>query len=188
MIKVCSLKQLILYIIPMNVITVFYCYVAVSIILYQMVYFFLICYYITIKTRESNNKIRNYLKNRIVLNNKRAKNSMTELNSIYSEIEDYNQNYWSKYLFWVWILYSTIINMFLYQAIFTKLNFLLTFISIYGSIVFIFALILIINSASSVHLEVNRSYQLIYSLISIKRKPMFNRMWFKVIILLKKNS
>ena len=130
----------------MNVIFVFNCYVAVRIILYQMVYFLLICYYITIKTRECNNKIRNYLKNRIILNNKRAKNLMTELNSIYSEIEDYNQNYWSKYLFWVWILYSTIINMFLYLAIFSKLSYLLRFVSLYGSIVFIFALILMINS------------------------------------------
>jgi hypothetical protein len=188
MIKVCSLKQLILYIIPMNMIYNFSCYIAFSIILYQMVYFCLICYYLRIKTNECNNKIRNYLKNRIALNNKRAKNLITELNSIYSEIEDYNENYWSKYLFWVWILYTTIINMFLYNAIFAKLNFLLTFISIYGSVVLISALILLINCASSVHLEVNRSYQLIYSLISIKRKLMFNRMLFKVIILLKKNS
>jgi hypothetical protein len=188
MIKVCSLKQLILYIIPMNVIYVFNCCAAIDIILYQMVYFFLICYYITIKTRECNNKIRNYLKNRIILNNMKAKNLMTELNSIYSEIEDYNQNYWSKYLFWVWILYSTIVNMFLYSAIFSKHSYLLRFFCTYGSIVFISALILMINSASSVHLEVNRSYQLIYSLISLKRKLMSNRMLFRVIILLKKNS
>jgi hypothetical protein len=186
MIKVCSLKQLVFYIIPMNIIYAFSCYIVFSIILYQMVYFFLICYYITIKIKECNNKIRNYLKNGIALNNKRAKNLMTELNSIYSEIEDYNQNYWSKYLFWVWILYSTIINMLVYSAIFSKVNFVLRFIYIYGSIIFIFSLILIINSASSAHLEVNKSYQLIYSLISIKRKLMFKRMLFKVIILLKK--
>jgi hypothetical protein len=163
-------------------------YTAFNIILYQMVYFYLICYYITIKTKECNNKIRNYIKNRIALNDKRAKNLITELNSIYSEIEDYNHNFWSQYLFWVWILFATIINMFLYLAIFSNENFLLRFVSIYGSIVFIFTLILIINSASSVHLEVNRSYQLIYSLISIKRKLMYNRMLFKVIILLKKKE
>jgi hypothetical protein len=188
MIKICSLKQLILYIIPMNIIYVFTGYLAFSIILYQIVYFFLICYYIRIKTKECNNKIRYYIKNRIALNNKRAKSLMTDLNSIYSEIEDYNQNFWSQYLFWVWLLYSTIINMFVYSAISSKLSILLRFISIYGSIIFIFTLILIINSASSVHLEVNRSYQLIYSLISMKKKLMFNRMLFKVIIFLEKNS
>jgi len=180
------LKQLILYIIPMNIIYAFTGYLAFSIILYQIVYFFLICYYIRIKTKECNNKIRYYIKNRIALNNKRAKSLMTDLNSIYSEIEDYNQNFWSQYLFWVWLLYSTIINMFVYSAISSKLSILLRFISIYGSIIFIFTLILIINSASSVHLEVNRSYQLIYSLISMKRKLMFNRMVFKVIIFLEK--
>jgi hypothetical protein len=187
-IKNCSLKQLIFYIIPMCIIYDFCCYTTFSIILYQMVYFYLICYYMRIKTNECNNKIRNYLKNRIALNDKRAENLMTELNLIYSEIEDYNQNYWSKYLFWVWILLSTIINMFLYLAIFAKVNFLFRFVFIYGSIVFIFTLILIINSASSVHLEVNKSYQLIYSLVSIKRKLIYKRMLFKVIILLKKNS
>jgi hypothetical protein len=188
MIKVCSLKQLILYIIPMNMIYVFNGYFAFSIILYQMVYFYLICYYITIKTKECNNKIRNYIKNRIALNNKKAKNLMTELNSIYSEIEDYNQNFWSQYLFWVWILFAIIINMFLYLAIFSNENFLLRFVSIYGSIVCIFTLILVINSASSVHLEVNRSYQLIYSLTLVKRKLMNNRMLVKVIILLEKKN
>jgi hypothetical protein len=172
----------------MSIIYDFCCYTTFSIILYQMVYFYLICYYMRIKTNECNNKIRNYLKNRIALNDKRAENLMTELNLIYSEIEDYNQNYWSKYLFWVWILLSTIINMFLYLAIFAKVNFIFRFVFIYGSIVFIFTLILIINSASSVHLEVNKSYQLIYSLVSIKRKLIYKRMLFKVIILLKKNS
>jgi hypothetical protein len=93
---------------------------------------FLICHYITIKTKECNNKIRHYIKNRIALNNKRANNLMTELNSICLEIEDRNQNYWSKYLFWVWILFATIINMFLYLAIFSKGNFLLRFICIMG--------------------------------------------------------
>ncbi len=83
----------------MNMIYMFTCHLAFKVILYQIVYFYLICYYITIKTKECNNKIRNYLKNGIALNNKRAKNLMTELNSIYSEIEDYNQYYWSKYLF-----------------------------------------------------------------------------------------
>jgi hypothetical protein len=183
MIKVCSLKQLILYIIPMNIIYAFSGYLVLSITLYQMVYFFLICYYITIKTKECNNKIRNYIKNRIALNNKRAKNLMTELNSIYSEIEDFNQNYWSKYLFWIWILFATIINMYLYLAIFSKVNFVLRFIFILGSIVFSFNLILTINSASSVNFEVNRSYGLIYSLISIKSKLISKRMLFKVLIL-----
>jgi hypothetical protein len=186
MIKVCSLKQLILYIIPMNMIYAFCGYVAYSITLYQMVYFFLICYYITIKTKECNNKIRYYIKNRIALNDKRAKNLITELNSIYSEIEDYNQNYWSKYLFWVWILFATIINMFLYLAILSKVNYVLRSIFILGSFFFSFTLILIINSASSVTFEVNKSYQLIYSLILNKRRLMSNRMLFKVIIRLKK--
>jgi hypothetical protein len=132
MIKVCSLKQLILYIIPMKMIYAFCGYVVLSITLYQMVYFFLICHYITIKTKECNNKIRHHIKNRIALNNKRANNLMTELSSICLEIEDHNQNYWSKYLFWVWILFATIINMFLYLAIFSKGNFLLRFICIMG--------------------------------------------------------
>jgi hypothetical protein len=171
----------------MDIIYAFCCYTAYSIILYQMVYFYLICYYITIKTKECNNKLRYYIKNRIALNNRRAKNLMIELNSIYSEIDDYNQNYWSNYLFWVWILFATIINTFLYSGIFLNANFIIRFIFIFGSEVFIFALILIINSASSVNLEVNRSYQLIYSLISINRKLMSKRMLFKVFIILKKN-
>jgi hypothetical protein len=187
MIKVCSLKLLIFYIIPMDIIYAFCCYTAYSIILYQMVYFYLICYYITIKTKDCNNKIKNYIKSRIALNDKRAKHLMTELNSIYSEIDDYNQNYWSNYLFWVWILFATVINTFLYSGIFSNANFIIRFILIFGSKVFIFTLFLIINSASSVNLEVNRSYQQIYSLILIKRKLMSKRMLFKVFIILKKN-
>jgi hypothetical protein len=92
------------------------------------------------------------------MNDKRAKNLMTELDSIYSEIEDYNQNFWSKYFFWIWILFAIIINMFLYLAIFSKVNFVLRLILICGSSIFSFTLILIINSASSVTLKVNRFY------------------------------
>ncbi len=186
MIKVCSLKQMTFYIIHMNIVYTFSCYTAYNIILYQMVYFFLICYYITIKTKECNNKIKNYIKNRIALNDRRAKNLMTELNSIYSEIDYYNQNYWSNYLFWVWILFSSIINTYLYLGILSNADFLIRFIFINASFGFIITLILIINSASSVTLEVSRSYQLIYSLISIKRKLLSKRMLFKVFILEKK--
>jgi hypothetical protein len=126
-------------------------------------------YYLTIKTKEWDNKIKNYIKNRMTLSNRRAKNLITELNSIYSEIADYNQNYWSNYLFWVWILFATIINTQLYIGIFTNRNLILRFILIIGSFVFIFTLILIINSAPSVNFEVNRSYKMIYSLISKRR-------------------
>jgi hypothetical protein len=185
MIKVCSLKQFFFYIIPINLINAFSCYAAYYMILYQMVYFYLICYYITIKTKECNNKIQYYIKNRIALNNKRAKNLMTELNAIYSEINDYNQNYWSNYLFWIWILFATIINTYLYLGIFSNADFIIRFIFTVGSIIFIITLILIINSASSVSLEVNRSYQLIYSLMSIKSKLLSKRMLFKVFILKK---
>ncbi len=48
----------------MNIIHGFSGYVSYSKTLYQMVYFYLICYYITIKTKECNNKIRNYVKNK----------------------------------------------------------------------------------------------------------------------------
>ncbi len=148
-----------------------------------MIYFYLICYYITIKG--CNNKIQYYIKNRIALNNRRAKNLMTELNAIYSEIDDYNQNYWSNYLFWVWILFATIINTYLYLGIFSNVEFIRRFIFTVASIVLIITLILMINSASSVSLEVNRSYQLIYSLLSIKSKLLSKRMLFKVFILKK---
>jgi len=40
MIKVCSLKQMVFYIIPMNIVYAFGCYTSYNIILYQMVYFF----------------------------------------------------------------------------------------------------------------------------------------------------
>jgi hypothetical protein len=85
-IKARSLKQIILYIIPMNIIYTFCAYVAYSMALYQMIYFYLICYYLRIKTRECNNRIRNYIKNRIALNDNRTKNLMNSIigQNIYS--------------------------------------------------------------------------------------------------------
>ncbi len=113
---------------------------------------------------------------------------MKELNSIYSEIEDYNQNYQSKYLFWVWTLFATIINTYFYLGLFSNANFIMRLIFIIASTVFIFVLILMINCAFSVNLKVNKSYQLIYSLSLNKRKLMSNRMLFKVFVLVKKFS
>jgi hypothetical protein len=85
------------------------------------------------------------------------------LDQIYRELNDYNTNYWSKFLFLIWVLLATVINTVLYLTMFAKLNLITRMVFIYSSIFFIFIIILVINNASSVTYEANKSYNLFNS-------------------------
>jgi hypothetical protein len=56
------------------------------------------------------------------MTNYRMKNILISMNSIISEIETYNNDFWSKYLMFVLILVIIVFDMPLFEAIFGKMN------------------------------------------------------------------
>ena len=145
-----------------------------------MFYYYLICYYLTIKMKSMNERIRKLNKSKILLNFRPVYDFMRSTNKIYSEIDEYNRNYWSIYLFWFCILFIAIISVILFVRIFTRMLIMKILFLVISSI-FISGLIIIVRSASSLNIEANKSYKLFYSLMFSKRNKRFPKCFqFKV--------
>jgi len=147
-------------------------------ILWQLIYFYIICYYLKSKLRVINERLK---QNDRVINLYKIINS---LNSIYSEINDYNNNYWSKFLFWVWTFLTLLINTLLYASLFGRMALALRIFFIVAVTFFVFGFIFIINTVSSINFEANKSYKLLNtSFVCLSGKTLSKYRMIKVNIL-----
>ena len=104
-----------LYGIPNTVILSFGIYHTFNIMLWKMIYFYLMCYYIKIKSNLINDRIINLMQK---INSIKIKNIMKALNRLYVEINEYNTTYWSKFLLSVWIIFGSVIVVLIYIILF----------------------------------------------------------------------
>ena len=63
-----SVQQMMVFGMPDSILNGIFTYYINSIIISQIVYFYIICYYLKLKTKRINNRIENILKNRLVIN------------------------------------------------------------------------------------------------------------------------
>ena len=82
-------------------------------------------------------------------------------NSIHNEIKEFNENYWSEYLFLLLSTIMTISNAYLYLWLFGELNIISRSSFLFTSILFSMILLLILLIASSVSSEAKKSYKLL---------------------------
>ncbi len=146
----------------------------------QMTYFYIICLYLKLKLRNANNSIRKSFDKKYKMNNKRMKNILKSLDSIISEINAYNNDFWSKYLMIVLISVVLVLDLALFEAIFGKMSFFFKIIWFYASSVLFLLLLVLINTASSVSFEANKSYKLLNKLFITYNKQVSIRMRIKV--------
>jgi hypothetical protein len=158
-----QIKDLILYGIPHTLLFILCSYFNYSSISWQLVYFHLNCYYLKTKIRSINEELKSRINKKSKYHSWEVKYFVKPLDHIYGELNDYNTNYWSKFLFLIWGLLATVINTVLYLTIFAELNLIARMLLTYSSIFFIFIIILVINNASSVAYEANKSYNLFNS-------------------------
>ena len=160
-----NLYEFILIVIPYSMIF-FICVKAMySIILFQFVYYYIITYYLREKLKIITNKLK-----QIIRNNKRKQsinvwNILREMNSVYDEINEYNSNYWSKFLAIIWITFSFIISSAIFLSLFTKVVIYLKIIITLFALIFSIILIFIIHISSVIYIEINNSYVLLNSII-----------------------
>jgi hypothetical protein len=127
----------------------------------QMTYFYIICLYLKLKLRNANNSIRKSFEKKYKISYHRMKNILNKLSSIISEINTYNNDLWSKYLMIVLMLVIIGLDLVFFQSIFGKISLFLKIIMFYVSSLMFLYLIILINTASSVSLEANKSYKLL---------------------------
>jgi hypothetical protein len=99
----------------------------------QMTYFYIICLYLKLKMRNANNSIRKTFEKKYKMNNYRMKNILKSLNSIISELNTYNNDFWSKYLMIVLIMLIITLDLVLFQSIFGKMSVFFKIILFYFS-------------------------------------------------------
>jgi len=162
----CSILDIILFGIPHSLLFTCCCYFIFNINLWNVTYFYLVCHYIKIKLREVNQSLKNKIKNKVRITSGYTTQIIKNLTSIYYEINDYNNNFWSKYLLSIWLILGSVINTDLYLSIFGEMHIICRIIFIYSFFVFTLTFMFIINTASSVNLEANRSYKLLNSLMA----------------------
>ncbi len=107
-------------------------------------------------------------------------NILKSLNSIISEINTYNNDFWSKYLMVNLVMFIIALDLVLFQSIFGKINFFMKMILFYGSCLVFSSLMILINNASSVFFEVNISYKLLNKLFITHNKEISICMRIKV--------
>jgi hypothetical protein len=155
--------QIILYAIPWSCYYGLIGYYYYNIMVYQAIYFYIICVYLKIKIKSYNNYMLTLVNNKKENNSSKITSLIESLYSIYSEINSYNNNYWAKFWFWFYFLNIVLICILLFPIIYVKLNFILNLLFIYTIITLIFIILFFINTASMICYEVNKSYKYLNS-------------------------
>ena len=161
----CSLLMFIVIVIPNSLLITLTAYYVNSINLWQWIYFSIICYYLKIKLKESNQQISNIITNKRLFNSKSVLVSIRSINSIYSEINEYNNTFWSKYLLSIWFIFGFVLNLLLFSILFKGLNLFFNLLLIILFLIFITMFVFIVNMSSAVNYEANKSYKLLNSLL-----------------------
>ncbi len=155
-------------------------YFSVNINFSQMTYFYIICFYLELKLRNANNRIKESFNKKHRMTNNKMKNILKSLNSIAREINTYNNDLWSKYLMIVLIFVIIVLDFELFESIFGKMNLFFKMILFYSSCTTFSLLMILINTASSVSFEAKKSFKLLNKLFITFNKQVSIRMRIKV--------
>ena len=85
------------------------------------------------------------------------------MNGLYCEINVYNNNFWSKYLFIMWFLLGYLLVLILYMITFVELQPIIKIIQYYNLFMSFFIFIFIFSLPSSVNHNVNKTYKFLTS-------------------------
>ena len=152
-----SLINTILFGLPNTIFFVMLCTYSWNIIIFQIIYFYGLCYYLKQKLNENYNIISQMInKNRFL----KIKQIIQTFDSILSEINEYNTTFWSTILLLFWFAFGSAIVVILFITIFLPLILIIKLIFIYALIIYFSIFLFIIFIASSLNSTVNNSYKI----------------------------
>ena len=136
------------------------------ILVWQLIYFYIIAYYLRLKLNDLNKCLLNIFGNNenININIIYMKTIMKRYNDIFLEINDYNLNYWSKFLGIFWLNISAIISTICYIEFFGN-NTILYKTAIFPFIfLYSYLLLIIIHICAQIQYNTYKSYKLFNSI------------------------
>ena len=114
--------QFIFLVIPWVLLFVLFVHYSAAFLLFQVNYFLIICFYLRIKLKRINKIISDIIQTKRHLRVHQIIIILKKINDIHIEIEEINGNHWSKFLFFFNISIIFIINVFLFEIIFSFIN------------------------------------------------------------------
>ena len=139
------------------------CLFIYRIIVYQTVYYYIITYYLKLKLVSYNNNLKSILKINKYIRYSQIKSIIKSLFKIHNEINEYNCNFWSKYLCIFYFNIATVISSLMSTILFFN-KFLYSLLIIPILLLFVGILIFTIHISADIYIESNRSYQIFNSL------------------------
>ena len=130
----------------------------------QTLYFYILCKYLRIKLKNVNQEL---IQMKSGIRFIRIRHTIHTLDALYSEINEYNSTYWSKFLFIVWLTYWTIILFLFMVLLFSKLHILILICIGYVFVICFVSFVFLIITSASVNSCANKAYALLYSILII---------------------
>ena len=90
--------------------------------------------------------------------------TLRSFDSLYREIAEYNTAYWSKFLFSLWLLFSSLIILGIYMFFFIDLELIVRSVHFYAIILYFLLYNSILTNACSINSEANKSLRLFHLL------------------------
>jgi hypothetical protein len=128
---------------------------------WQIFYFRLICRYINIKFKESNDFVYQLIFRRKLIKWEQVLRIIQNLDAKYSELDKCNREIWSKYLLLFWLMAGIIMNFHLYNFFFAKMTVTQRLVAGYRAAFPFTCFLFIITNVSSVNYEANKMYKLL---------------------------
>ena len=156
-----NITNVILYGIPNSLYLGLFTYYFANIMIFQLAYFYYLCKYLKLKLKNLNKELYEIHKNKRFT---RIHRILWSFNALYSEIDEYNTTYWSKFLLIICLFLSAFCVLVTYNSFFSNSILIIKIISMYsailGSIMFNF----IFTTASSLNSEANNTCVKLHSL------------------------
>ena len=131
-----------------------------NIMLYQGFYFYIICIYLRFRIRKLNeNLVKTKSWSSLSLSS-----VLREIDSLYKQINEYNDSFWSKYFATFWLFFGSLILFLLYISLFSKIYIIFNLMFCYGFILLMTFFLFVILNASSVNSEANKSHKILNSI------------------------
>ena len=133
---------------------------AMNVVNYHTFLQYIICLYLKMKINALNERLIEMKRRKRFI---RIRETLQSYDSLYSEINEYNTTFWSKFLFIIWTLMGTFIVGLIYVFLFGTLGTVAQIMFAYFLLFFLLIFLLIIFTTSSVTYCANKSYKTLNS-------------------------
>ena len=136
----------------------YYCF---NILTIQLLMFYILCEYFILKLDKCNERLMNTKR----INSRRIRNILRSFDDLYYEITEFNDTYWSKFLFVIWSTFGGFLVFMIHVILLVPVPYLIRIIAFYFTVIMIVLYFFIMTIASSVNHKANESYAIFNSFI-----------------------